>query len=121
MRVVEHGTRKLTEVWCLDEPGAGGACHEYKIVQVTEEGDESAFAPCRVNFQNGPIKESNPSGIFIEDLLVIVIDRLEGFQSGEFACDSNQVAMDAVRGALLSLNARTADRRERGVEGTNQK
>ena len=39
------------------------------------------------------MKEAGKNGIHNEDLLVIVIDRLRGFQSGPFKCRENAIAI----------------------------
>ena len=31
MRKVNIGSSRFTEVFCTDEPGQGGACHEYMV------------------------------------------------------------------------------------------
>lgn len=55
-----------------------------------------------------------------ENLLAIVIDRLEGFQSGKFACAENQDALDYARKCLQTLQNRTARREKEGKEGTHK-
>lgn len=103
-----------TEVVCVDAPGRGGACHEYLISQ--SEGWMSFFM---VGFQNGPITEPDDvNGCQTEDLIAICIDRLEHFQKGEYACAENQKALRHMQFAMLELEQRTSDRKERGVEGT---
>ena len=122
MRVVEIGSKKYTQVVCLDEPGAGGACHEYEVRAVSLPGsfsDTDVFA--RVSFQNGPIKENGVNGCHQEDLLAIVVDRLQCFQKGEFACRENAMALTMIEEALMWLRKRTQDRIDRGVEGTSNK
>lgn len=126
MRTVSVGTRNYTEVVCLDEPGQGGACHEYLVLQsVThvdngnEQRRENIFA--KVSFQNGPIKEFGVNGCHNEDLIAIVIDRLEHFQKGEFSCRENALALTKLEEAMHWLRHRTNARIARGVEGTNQK
>jgi len=57
----------------------------------------------------------------MEDLLNIVVDRLESFQSGDFACRENALALTKVQEALHWLNHRTADRIDRDVEGKSVK
>jgi len=96
----------------VDQPGHGGACHHYSI-----SGDEFIYGDIR--FQNGPIKKHGPNGISIESLLAICIDRLEGFQLGNYASLYNEVALANLHNALGSLQARTKNRQERGVEGTS--
>jgi len=117
-RLVEIGSRLFTEVVCLDGIGFGGACHEYRVKPVN--GDQNPPL-AMVSFQNGPIGENGVNGCHNEDLLAIVIDRLRGFQSGEFSCRENALALTKLEEALHWLNHRTSDRRRRGVEGTNEK
>lgn len=123
----------------LDEPGQGGANHEYSIrlyskfeagvkvdlhklkdVEVLPDGSITGET-CRVSFQNGPIKEFGVNGITQEALLAIVIDRLRSFQAGPFACEDNHLALVNCQTALLHLQTRTRARIARGVEGTHVK
>ncbi len=114
-RVLMIGTRKYTEVLCKDKPGAGGACHEYDVVQ-SVNADVILGA---IRFQLGPIKENGVNGVMNEDLIAIVIDRMEGFQSGDYACHDNEMAKIKLEEALVWLRKRTNDREDRGVEGTS--
>ena len=116
-------SNKYCQILVMDEPGQGGACHVYRVEPLTEAGDhpEGAINPFTVSFQNGPIKESGVNGCQQEDLLIIVIDRLQSFQAGAFACRENALALTKCQEALHWLNHRTADRRQRGVEGVNKK
>ena len=117
MREVTVG--RHTKVLCLDEPGAGGACHEYIILPiVAQEAEGSAVDFGTVSFQNGAIKESGVNGCLNEDLLAIVLDRLYGFQSGEFKCRENSEAIIHLEEVLHWLKHRTDERIKRGVEGT---
>ena len=111
-RKVEIGTQRFTEVYCLDEPGFGGAHHEYSIV-----GKHEGIDYASVSFQNGSIKEAGVNGCHNEDLIVIVVDRLRDFQSGDFSCRENALAITKLEEALHWLNHRTAARIARGVEG----
>ena len=56
-----------------------------------------------------------------EDLIAIVIDRMRGFQSGDYACRDNAIALTKLEEALMWLRNRTNGREARGVEGTNIK
>jgi hypothetical protein len=119
MRKLDIGMLRSTEVNVLDEPGESGACHVYAVTP--KKNDETATAFCRVIiFQNGPIKENGVNGCQQEDLIAICIDRLRSFQAGEFACPENKAALINLEGALEWLNARTLNRQNRGVEGSNQ-
>lgn len=104
----------LLDVTTADEPGAGGANHEYEI------GFKGALM-CKVDFQNGPIAEAGVNGVTQEALLAIVADRLRSFQAGPFACRENALALTKVEEAMHWLQQRTLARMRRGVEGTNQK
>lgn len=99
----------------MDEPGHGGACHEY-IVQ----GSKGPPVLADIKFQNGPINEGiGINGIQNEDLIAIVIDRLQGFQSGKYSCRENAIALTKLQEALMWLQSRTRARIARGVEGTH--
>ncbi|MFN9112722.1 MAG: hypothetical protein ACK5XN_21870 [Bacteroidota bacterium] len=111
-----NGLNEELEVRALDDPGNGGACHEYEIIVCGGMG-----AVFRVRFQNGPILEAGINGISNEALLAIVEDRLIGFQSGQFACRENAVALTKLQEAMMWLQKRTRDRIARGAEGTSTK
>ncbi len=107
----------------LDEPGQGGACHQYSITLPDWTRNPDGSAPHHVwdiAFQNGPIKEFGLNGLSQEAFLAILIDRLRGFQSGQFACADNAEALTHLGGALECLHRRTKERVARGVEGTNK-
>jgi len=121
MRKLDIGTSRFTEVVVLDEPGQGGACHEYLVCFAEGNGitgDETP--PAQVRFQNGPIKEVGVNGCHQEDLLVIVLDRLQCFQNGDYRCRENALAITKIEEALHWLNHRTKERVKQNVEGTNQ-
>ena len=73
-----------------------------------------------VKFQCGPIKEVGVNGTTIEDVIDILVNRLEGFQNGPFRCRHNALAITALEDAQNWLYRRTRKRVEAGVEGTNQ-
>lgn len=91
----------------LDEPGAGGACHQYRLQW---QGDSGV----RIDFQCGP----GVNGVTNEALLAVLIDRLEYFQVGAFANDYNAIALAHLRSAQGLLD-RTRERMARGVDGTH--
>lgn len=114
MRVLNIGTKKYTQVNVLDEKGQGNANHLYQIRAV--DGGEPLGD---VKFQNGPIKEAGVNGVMNEDLIAIVIDRMRGFQSGDYKCRDNALALTKLEEALMWLRNRTNEREDRGVEGTH--
>lgn len=74
-----------------------------------------------MHFQEGPIKENGVNGVCNEDLIAMVICRLEHFQKSEYSCRENAVAITKLEEALLWLRKRTMGREQRGVEGTSIK
>ncbi len=115
-----NGVNDGLTITVRDEPGVGGANHEY-MIQWSENDNLRAIPDCGVllSFQNGPIREAGVNGITHEALLAILIDRLEGFQRGKFACGSNELALVELRRAQTTLLDRTRERSARGVEGTH--
>lgn len=107
----------------LDQPGSGNACHEYQIRKFVrnEPDDMSDVELCNIKFQNGPLAEAGVNGISSEALLAIVEDRLKGFQSGEFNCRENALALTHLQESMHWLHHRTRERMQRGVEGTSVK
>ena len=120
MRVLEIGTRKYTQVEALDEKGQGNANHAYRVVGTAHTPAAADRVFCVIDFQNGPTKEAGVNGVMNEDLIAIVIDRMHGFQSGDYACRDNELALTKLEEALMWLRNRTNEREARGVEGTNQ-
>jgi hypothetical protein len=112
MRKLEIGSERFTTIYAFDEPGMGGASHEYNIIR-----KDSSDTVTSIKFQKGPVKESVANGCFNEDLIAIAIDRLRGFQSGDFPCRENALALTRLEEALHWLDQRTQDRQRRGVEG----
>ena len=102
-----------------DEPGHGGACHEYSITVPDGDGMTRTHSSYPIRFQNGPIKEAGVNGLTHEALLAILIDRMEGFQAGPYASADNQEALEAMRTAQTALQRRTLARMARGVEDTH--
>lgn len=119
-----NGLNKSLQIVVCDEPGRGGANHEYQIIDVSAQNtspDGADNVLASIGFQNGPISEAGINGISQEALLAILIDRLEGFQRGPYACDMNAYALGHLKDAMDRLHDRTRERISRGVEGTMEK
>ena len=114
-------TTKYTEV--LEEKDYKyNAPHTFRVERKLDANTE--FNPetdllAKIHFQEGPIKECGVNGVCNEDLLIMVVRRLEGFQNSEFKCRENALALTHIEEALLWLRKRTMGRENRGVEGTN--
>jgi len=72
-----------------------------------------------IEMQEGPIKENGVNGCHNENLIAIVLTRLEAFQRSEFKCRENACAITKLEEALMWLRKRTLGREKRGVEGTH--
>jgi hypothetical protein len=117
-----NGLNEALRIEVLDEPGPGNACHVYGITSTEpRRADTAPAVTLPVRFQNGPIQEVGVNGISNEALLAIVEDRLMGFQSGQYACRENALALTKIQEAMMWLQKRTRDRVARGVEGTSAK
>lgn len=109
----------LNEVFRDSEIGIGGAYHDYLVEIPTGCGYRTAQ---KIVFQKGARKDPRARhGVLDTDLLEIVRDRLTAFQSGDFACRENEMALRHIEEALLWMNKRVEDRAERGVLGTENK
>lgn len=75
---------------------------------------------CEVHFQEGPIKENGVNGVCNEDLIAMIICRLENFQKSEYSSRDNAMAITKLEEAMLWLRKRTIGRENRGVEGTHK-
>ena len=103
------------------KPGAGGAATCYDIFGPRKACGQAGMVPSfglNMKFQDGPVADG-VNGLTNEVLLAIVEDRLVGFQSGKFANEHNGEALECIRSAQQALEARTAERIDRGVEGTH--
>lgn len=104
----------LISIRVTDEPGAGGANHEYVI----EYPDAiPRLDPVTISFQNGAINEVGVNGVTQEVLIAICIDRLKSFQAGPYSCRENALALTKLEEAQHWLHSRTRDRMARSVEG----
>lgn len=78
-----------------------------------------------ISWQNGPLgrgaQRHRPNGAFVEDILDAVRERIEFYQSSQFACPENVEVLKALAEAQGWLDKRTKDREKRQVEGLQQK
>lgn len=108
-------TDKYTEVYHEPEDEMQyGAPHNFSVY--SKDGDFLGG----VNFQEGPIKEAGINGVMNEDLIAMIITRLQHFQKTEFACRENALAITKLEEALLWLRKRTMKREMKGIEGTHK-
>jgi hypothetical protein len=115
-------TTKYTEVYHEEpEQMKYDAPHNFRVIEALQgEGWPKAIL-AEIHFQEGPIKECGVNGVCNEDLIAMVITRLEHFQKSEFACRENALAITKLEEALMWLRKRTMGREARGVVGTHIK
>jgi hypothetical protein len=124
---LEHDllTNKYTTVY-HEERSNFNAPHNFLVVKSDAEIVEGCYPQAKdvvgaVHFQEGPIKEAGVNGVCNEDLIAMVIARLESFNRSEFSCRENSMAITKLEEGLLWLRKRTMGREQRGVEGTHVK
>lgn len=69
-----------------------------------------------IHFQKGAM-ELGRNGCTTVELLNVLIDHLQGFQQGKFACRENAIAITKIEEARLWLEHRAALRIAQGVKG----
>jgi len=78
----------------------------------------------RIDWQNGPLGRGEdriePNGAFVETVIAAAVQRIEHYQSGQFRCRENAIAITKLEEALHWLNARTNRREAADVEGTHE-
>jgi hypothetical protein len=116
--IAPHAYNDQLDIVAADAPGAGGAHHHYEIHLPADASASRAVVP--IVFQHGPLSEDHARGLTNEALLAIVIDRLNSFQAGSYACQENAEALVHLHDAMESLHDRTRARVARGVEGTSR-
>lgn len=129
MQKLEHDllTTKYTEVYHENpEEMKYNAPHRFIVTRsepesMVEGGVAGYKELAEIHFQEGPIKECGVNGVCNEDLIAMVICRLEHFQKSEYFCRENALAITKLEEALLWLRKRTMGREQRGAEGTHIK
>ena len=95
----------------VNDPG-----HEYEVHNVGEGTQHIAFIKKEeVDGEFKTIQEGTTNEAVIE----VLIHRIK-FLNEKMACRENSLAITKLEEALHWLNARTAERKARGVEGTHQ-
>lgn len=123
MKKLQHDllTTKYTEVWHEEpEQMRFNAPHHFMVVNTGVDCNDTGLDVkplSEVHFQEGSIKECDVNGVHNEDLIAMVITRLEHFQKSDFSCRENALAITKLEEALLWLRKRTMGREVRGVEG----
>lgn len=118
-----HGLAESIGVYAMDEPGPGGAYHQYAFFVETDPAREPERDQVgEIQFQKGPrnVAGSTP-GVIEGAVLAVLIDRLEAFQAGDYACGENAAALEHLHSALGWIKQRAHSRAKRGVLGSMNK
>ena len=77
-----------------------------------------------IDWQNGPLGRGadkvEPSGAFVEDVILAASQRLHFYNNGKFSCRQNAIAITKLEEALHWLQDRHEDRERREVQGLHQ-
>jgi len=112
------------KVVCLvGQRGRGWANSIYEVFKADASSTDLPLA--RLQFQDGaPDDQQTIQGLHNEDLIMILMDRIRGLDGGYdvgYHDPNNHKAVEHLEYALMHLCKRTQDRRQRGIEGTQQK
>ena len=114
-------TKKYTCVECEEkEEQKFGAPHHFKVRKIDPVSLEPSEVITEVHLQEGPIKENGINGCSNEDLILMVLTRLQAFQEGPYACRENALAITKLEESIMWLRKRTTDRELKGIEGTSK-
>lgn len=107
-----EGAEVSVTVFALDEKAENGASHQYRIDRA--DGSRVAF----VNFHEGEwdSEKNDVNGATDESIMVILADRLRGFQEGPNACKAYSVALRKIEDALEALRKKVRKSEEKPVD-----
>lgn len=72
-----------------------------------------------VKFQTGGTANNEKNGVFIEDLIILAITKLESYQK-DLPCRENALAITKLEESIQWLTSRKAEREVRGVYGKEE-
>ena len=102
---------------CLDD------CHTYEL-NYFGQGVAHYDRPGQIHFYEMREDGTKVDGVTNEEVIRVLIHRLtflnEKWMDGKFRCQENTLAIMKLHEALMWLKKRTADRQDRGVEGTRE-
>lgn len=114
-----HGLNESIQIEA-NELGPGNASHRYMLYISEPDRDNQIVGS--IQFQEGPRNVvGSKAGVTEAALLAVLIDRLQGFQSGPYACRENAIQLTKLEEVLHWTKARADARAKRGVLGTYNK
>lgn len=100
------------------QPEGNKKPNEYALLNFKPETDGTLLFQL-VSFYEMKEDGSFENGTTLEEMLRVSIARLQSLNA-KFTCRENSIAITKIQEALMWLNARTADRQTRGVEGKHE-
>lgn len=91
---------------------------KWQATKWTPASSEEVLQVIDIRFQEGPLTHVRANGCQIEDVIDVLVERLQRFQRGPFVCRENALAITKLEEARLWLSARNWRRQAQGVEGT---
>jgi hypothetical protein len=88
-----------------DEKSADGSHHHYAFTNVPAPGAPE-IPLSSIKFQNGRPEDVGVNGVSDVMVLAAVVDHLQGFQRGPFACNENTQAIAALENAIAWIRLR---------------
>jgi hypothetical protein len=118
-----HGLNEQIEIEAMDKQGPGGAHHRYSFNYHFPPGSSHVdHSVGYLQFQEGPRNvEGSTPGVTTEAVIAMLIDHIEEFQAGEYACEENVLTLYHLQAAKAAIRARAYARAQRGVLGTYAK
>lgn len=108
-------SQRYTEV--LYETGKAGT--NIGVPTIFRINDSKGNLIQEIRFQDGSTREGI-NGVFNEDLLLMIISRLEAWQKGSMPDASTEKALEKLYEATFWMRRRTDERKARGVLGTQK-
>lgn len=100
---------------------------EYANYSDSEGNPSGGYVDARglhITWQDGPLgrgeDRQEPNGAFVETVIAAAIQRIEYYNSSQFRCRENSLAITKLEEALHWLNYRTQRRENEQVEGTHE-
>ena len=110
----EKYPEKFNESGAMDYKWFESEIRPNKFIYIRHDKHSISFT-----VQEGPIKEAGVNGCMVETIIATARLIVAGLNK-KFPCRENDLAITKLDEAFLWLNARTADRKKRGVEGLNK-
>ncbi len=101
-------------VLAIDNPDDSGASHQFRFER--EDGAQVGT----ITFHTGEIEPyagKDVNGVTMESLIVVMMDRLKGFQKGDNPHKQNGFAIKRLEEALKALQGRTEELLEKNKVG----